>query len=143
MISYAARIKGTDVRMRDIADRIRATSSILHGIEILFEQLTSKPVEGTSKVPDAANDLYAQLRSCEAWFESVEKQMSEFMEGVPAPKLFEGKEREKVELAQDSLVVLESKITAVEFGIQDHKVNLQIRLSIFSLSFSDQKLVLI
>jgi len=143
MVSYAARIKGADVRMRDIADRIRATSSILHGIEILFEQLTSKPTEGASKVPDAANDLYAELQSCETWLGGVEKQMSEFMESVPAPRRLEGKEREKVELAQESLVLLETKITAVEFGIQDHKINLQIRLSVFSLSFSDQKLVVI
>jgi hypothetical protein len=141
MVSYAARIKGADVRMRDIADRIRATSSILHGIEILFEQLTSKPTEESSKVPDAANDLYAELQSCETWLGGVEKQMSEFMEGVPAPRRLKGKEREKVELAQESLVLLETKITTVEFGIQDHKVNLQIRLSIFSLTFSNQKLV--
>ncbi|OAG06711.1 uncharacterized protein CC84DRAFT_1174646 [Paraphaeosphaeria sporulosa] len=141
MVSYAARIKGADVRMRDIADRIRATSSILHGIEILFEQLTSKPPEESSKVPDAANDLYAELQSCETWLGGVEKQMSEFMEGVPAPRRLEGKEREKVELAQESLVLLETKITIVEFGIQDHKVNLQIRLSIFFMTFSNQKLV--
>ena len=143
MVSYAARIKGADVRMRDITDRIRATSSILHGIETLFEQLTSKPTEGASKVPDAANDLYAELQSCETWLGGVEKQMSEFMESVPAPRRLEGKEREKVELAQESLVLLETKITAVEFGIQDHKINLQIRLSVFSLSFSYQKLVVI
>ncbi|KAJ4356669.1 uncharacterized protein N0V89_004705 [Didymosphaeria variabile] len=139
MVGYAARIKGADVRMRDIADRIRATSSILHGIEILFEQLSSEPKEGFSKVPDAANDLYAEIQSCETWLGGVGKQMSDFMEGVPAPKRVEGKVREKVELAQESLVLLETKIATVELGIQDHKVNLQIRLSIFSLSFSNQK----
>jgi hypothetical protein len=120
MVSYAARIKGVDVRMRDISDRIRATSSILHGIEILFEQLTSNPVDESLEAPDAAKDLYDELQSCDIWLSGVQEQMDEFMQEVPSPTSLEGKEREKVELAQERLVLLESKVTIIEFGIQDH-----------------------
>jgi chromosome segregation ATPase len=139
MFNYAARIKGADVRIKNIGDRIRSTCSILSEIKVLFEQLTGPTAESPSELPVAGRQLYDELESCEASLNLIEKQISEVMNQIPPPSKEALQKREKVELAQETIVLLETRIAFVEMEIHDHKLNLQIRLSMFSMSILGQK----
>lgn len=139
MFSYAARIKEADVRMKSIGDRIRSTSSILNEIRELFGELTGNEAEMPSRIPRAMKRLYDEIHSCEATFNSMQERIFEVMKQVLPPSRKPLQKRTKFKLAREAVDSLESRMGLVELEIHDHKLNLHIELSLFSMSMLRQK----
>jgi len=137
MYSYAAKIKVADVRMKGVADRIRSTSSILSDIKDLFENFAAQGRDLPHEPLTVIANLHDEMESCRETFGRVKQQIYDVVKDQPSPSIGQEK-RDKRELEQGMLTELEGMIRVAEIDIQDHKLNLHIRLSLFSMRLKNQ-----
>ncbi|KAH4982051.1 hypothetical protein HBI76_163870 [Parastagonospora nodorum] len=137
MEMQAARLDKLDEIMKSLADRIRVTSSILIDIQDLVRGTVEKNVSLSLKHP-AVRNLFADVKNCETTFQSTEKILETIKEDSGKSIITEGK-REKTELTTDKIKELTGRFKWIGMEIQDRKINLQIRLSVFQQSIKPTK----
>jgi hypothetical protein len=137
MEMQAARFEKLDEIMKSLADRIRVTSSILVDIQDLVRGTVEKNISLSLKHP-AVRNLFADVKNCENTFQSTEKILETIKEDSGKSIITEGK-REKTELTTDKIKELTGRFKWIGMEIQDRKINLQIRLSVFQQSIKPTK----
>jgi hypothetical protein len=117
--------------MKSLADRIRSTSSILTDIRDLVLESSERNVK-LSLENRAVNELYVDVKRCEITFESTRKMFETIKKASDTSHLRDGTS-EKIQLARVHLKELKEHFEVIELEIQDRKLNLHIRLSVFQI----------
>lgn len=129
MEMHAARLKNVDGLMKNLADRIRVTGSILSEVKALVWQTMEKNVR-LSIERNLVKGLFEDVLRCETIFTSTQTMLEMIKKDFDISIMTNGK-REKIELTPGKLEELRGTFNEIGLKIQDSKLNLHLRLSLF------------
>jgi hypothetical protein len=135
-IYYAAFVEVVDVRIRNISDQIRVTTSVMGSLKRLFEEFTNDGADMGGQRFFKVDDLREDIQACSHLFNRINHSIYDVVSDLPSKAMTETRKSQKLKIKAEKY--LKERMRSAEGAIHVYQWRLMIQVQTFSIRLSNR-----